>query len=704
MIKKAMILAVIFIGLVPFQMSLGQRNFMGSPMFMNVNAIKLDLKKVNGEGQFTSQYSWMLTGGNPSQTEIFYYPQDEWHSQLLYQIFNPVCPDDSGFVDNYGERKIIPTPFTSIGKNDFSWEVRRYRSPYITVDGIPQTMEYRWEVDPNLKSDMVAIWEDILPFWGIRVHVELFGFSNPNHDNYLIWKATYKFTGETKRPIENPDASDFFPDQSIRLWWPLSFSFGPSKGGEYAATNHFAYEGEDDLDSWFARKSELVTNRMRDTLKVAYYWDYKSPGIGAYPNGSNDDSGDPDRITGHIISPQIPGFTLLYVSKNSFESGNDDLSQPYSMPHGTILGDLWGRRDFGLRDTYIGNDARGRFPLDPITEGFIKPNESQKGPMRFITIGPYTLEKKTIGGEVYADSICAVYAIGVGSISWEVADSVGKKWFNGEISDSEKNDIILTGKDSLFQTLDRAYWAWNRGLDIPDPPPPPDIEVTSDADRIIVEWSYPDELYYRDPDTGEEDWYAWRVYRKRGAAYVNSPDDESSGEKWRVIYETTNKFETTYIDSNVTRGVSYYYAVTALDDGSQSTDGLFPRQKLESSRYVNRTELPAIPFKAGLATTEKVRVVPNPATIEAGALGFPGEPDRILFANLPYKCKLKIFTETGDLIAEIDHVGTDQEVWNQRNDANQYIKSGIYILAVTEAESAQSTTLPDQFVKFVLIR
>jgi hypothetical protein len=55
------------------------------------------------------------------------------------------------------------------------------------------------------------------------------GFSNPNHANYLIWKATYKFTGETKRAIETPDSSDFFPDQTMRLWWPLSFSFGPSK-------------------------------------------------------------------------------------------------------------------------------------------------------------------------------------------------------------------------------------------------------------------------------------------------------------------------------------------------------------------------------------------------------------------------------------------------------------------------------------------
>ena len=132
--------------------------------------------------------------------------------------------------------------------------------------------------------------------------------------------------------------------------------------------------------------------------------------------------------------------------------------------------------------------------------------------------------------------------------------------------------------------------------------------------------------------------------------------------------------------------------------------GLFPGQRLESSRYVNRTGIPAIPFKAGLDRSDMVRVVPNPCTVSAGALGFPGDRDRILFANLPYKCKLQIFTEDGGIIKTIEHFGTDQEVWNQRTDDNQYVTSGIYILVVTTAESLDGEKLPDQFVKFVIVR
>jgi hypothetical protein len=99
-----------------------------------------------------------------------------------------------------------------------------------------------------------------------------------------------------------------------------------------------------------------------------------------------------------LIAPQIPGFALLHSAKNSFNVSQDDPSQPYAMPHADILSDLWGRRDFGLRDTYIGDDSRGRFPLDPISEGWMAENSSQKGPMRFITIGPYELTKNSQAG------------------------------------------------------------------------------------------------------------------------------------------------------------------------------------------------------------------------------------------------------------------------------------------------------------------
>lgn len=102
--------------------------------------------------------------------------------------------------------------------------------------------------------------------------------------------------------------------------------------------------------------------------------------------------------------------------------------------------------------------------------------------------------------------------------------------------------------------------------------------------------------------------------------------------------------------------------------------------------------------------SDKVLVVPNSASTGAGIYGYPGKPSQISFVNLPYKCKLKIFTKSGDFIYAINHFGTDQEIWFQKTDNNQYVVSGIYSLAVNEAKTLDGKSLPDQFVKFILVR
>ena len=194
------------------------------------------------------------------------------------------------------------------------------------------------------------------------------------------------------------------------------------------------------------------------------------------------------------------------------------------------------------------------------------------------------------------------------------------------------------------------------------------------------------------------------MYRKQGAFYVNDPLDQKSKAKWEFVYETTNRTQTTYVDQTVQRGVNYYYAVTAVDNGTQNTSGLDVGLKLESSMDATRSQLPAASFKPGLNTSGTVRVVPNPATVAAGGLGFAGTPNKILFVNLPVKCTLRIFTETGDLVQTIHHYGTADDTWDQRTDNNQYVTSGIYILAVTDCQGLNGQSLDNQFVKFVLVR
>jgi hypothetical protein len=98
---------------------------------------------------------------------------------------------------------------------------------------------------------------------------------------------------------------------------------------------------------------------------------------------------------------------------------------------------------------------------------------------------------------------------------------------------------------------------------------------------------------------------------------------------------------------------------------------------------------------------EQVRVVPNPYDIRNRMFQFgdQNQYDRIAFYGLPPVCKMKIFTERGDLVWEKDHIrGTGDELWDSQTSSGQIITSGIYILYV-ETPEGQSV-----YRKFVVIR
>jgi len=176
--------------------------------------------------------------------------------------------------------------------------------------------------------------------------------------------------------------------------------------------------------------------------------------------------------------------------------------------------------------------------------------------------------------------------------------------------------------------------------------------------------------------------------------------------QWRLIYSTTDRNVTSFNDSSVIRGIDYYYAVTAIDNGTLNNSPINPGKPLESSRHITRSLIPAVSYKPGLSVSDQVRVVPNPATIASGKALSAGDlmNAKISFFNLPYKCTLRIFTETGNLVTSMEHLGTADHEWFQLSDYNQYVVSGIYILAVTDAEDLNGNKLDNQFVKFVIVR
>ncbi|RMD93158.1 MAG: hypothetical protein D6814_16000, partial [Calditrichaeota bacterium] len=218
------------------------------------------------------------------------------------------------------------------------------------------------------------------------------------------------------------------------------------------------------------------------------------------------------------------------------------------------------------------------------------------------------------------------------------------------------------------------------------------------------------------PDTGVLDFAGYRIYRAEGS-FLNV---------YSLIWDsgtTANPDTTVYEDRNVERGKSYFYYVTAYDDGSQNTTGLFPGQSLESSPFYNRNfQFGAVPFLGARKDLDSVYVVPNP--YHAAGFAFGGRPrdiyyiedrevkDQIAFVGLPNKAIIRIFTVHGDLVATIHHPDptnpqsipdSADEAWFQISDSYQIIKSGVYFYYV-EGWDFEGNYLGTTSGKFVIIR
>lgn len=95
---------------------------------------------------------------------------------------------------------------------------------------------------------------------------------------------------------------------------------------------------------------------------------------------------------------------------------------------------------------------------------------------------------------------------------------------------------------------------------------------------------------------------------------------------------------------------------------------------------------------------DKILVVPNPYYDKAILNNYSGEPNKIVFMNLPGKCTVTIYTVAGEHVKTLQHNnGTSEETWNQVTDFNQLVYTGVYIYHV-------QSEYGDKIGKFIIIR
>jgi hypothetical protein len=272
-----------------------------------------------------------------------------------------------------------------------------------------------------------------------------------------------------------------------------------------------------------------------------------------------------------------------------------------------------------------------------------------------------------------------------------------------------KDSWIYSGVDSLINNARAAQFAFENNYNVPQAPPAPSLEVNSQANGVKINWSFPSGI------APPGDLAGFNIYRSLNNWYegaIPSADYYTPRQyhgEWVKIHSTTDINVSEYVDTEANRGFDYYYSITAFDDGTQNGADMHQGvqvsgQVLESNFIQNVTITPATRLKPGASTLDSVIVVPNPFNIALAGTDLQYVGNKINFFNVPAECTIRIFTESGDLVKTIDHLGSGDASWGvlqeeqQATDSQQIVVSGLYIAHI-ETPGGDSV-----FRKFVIVR
>lgn len=340
----------------------------------------------------------------------------------------------------------------------------------------------------------------------------------------------------------------------------------------------------------------------------------------------------------------------------------------------------------------------------------------------------FVLAKKKDDGNPNADNTTAQKEILVSNAEWAQTAYNGEDVnFNGLLDADEDKD----GDGEITRFI------------LPSPPETPRTRVVPGENQIEIYWSDNSERSV-DPITQKLDFEGYRVYLSRlGFDVTGTPDlardfilvgqyDLAGND---LFYETgfesirldepvyfegdTTTYRYKYVIENVQNGWQNAVAVTAFDQGNPESN----LESLESSFLANDFRAFAgTPANDDMEANEPF-VYPNPYYAGAsweGQSNFQEESRKLVFANLPERCIIRIYTSAGDFIDQIEHDanydGSDirwyqtfgsenpeenvfsggEHAWDLLSSEFQIIARGLYMFSVEDLDTGESYT--GQFV------
>ncbi len=572
--------------------------------------------------------------------------------------------------------------------------ISRFDPPTVFVDGLFQFGEAFSEVDevdPTIPADRM-LYNRVNTHMGITVERSIMQFSQDFHDNYHMMEYVFTNTGNV-----NADPAIELPNQTLEgVYFYFINRYSVGRQTRYLIGNATGWGINNMIDArGDGVRADPADQWNSQDMRAMFSWHGKYPPFTAWDNlgapifTAQGSSGfiEPEDTVGRLGAPQFVGWLTIHADRSATDPTNDP-DQPSTMYHmgsdepETSANDPYNVLRMEREYNYM---RRGRAnprhayivePLGNFTNPTGDPSLGTPGGFSVATgYGPYTLGP--------GESVRIVVAEGAAGLSRERSIEVGRAYKTGQISNVEKNEWVMSSRDSLFQTFRRAIQNYESDFNIPQPPlPPKSVDVNSGGDRIVLQWDV-----YDEPDPSRRGFEIWRATGRFDSTYY-------------LIHEAGPN-DREYQDTTPIRGQQYfYYIITVGDptfnDGTAST----PSGSLKSSRYYTQTYDPAFLRRPAGETADEIRIVPNPYSLGAAEKVRWDIQDRIGFLNIPGECTIRIYTELGELVRTLEHTdGSGDEFWDLTTTSRQVVVSGIYIAVIDNNQTGERT-----MKKFVIIR
>lgn len=567
--------------------------------------------------------------------------------------------------------------------------VSKFPPPEVYVDGVLSASKdvQNDRVDPNLEADR-EIRIEVNTLIGVTVKRTIKQFSQQYHDNYHVLEYTFINTGnidsDPEIELQGQDIEGFIPYFLNRM--------APIKATRYTIGNASGWGintmNDQRGDGWRPEEPE----NFRASFAWHGYWpnsdvDYDNVGAPIFVPNTTGGFLAPDDTTGRLGAYHFVG-TVTLQAPGSVDNPVDDPNQPFTMAYEHNDDPLYFNNDpfdANKMEQEYQMMSRGRvvprhaYVVEPAGyDGFIDPSGDPSlgeggGQAYTYGYGPYDL--------AFGDSVTIVIAEASSGISRELAATTGAAFKNGEITAIQKNEVVFQGRDSLFQTFERAIENYKSGYAIPDAPDPPSLfQLFSAGDGIRLEWEF---------DGDESNLEGFQIYRTTGAVdndyellYVADATERriSDGDADRVTNPGAFLLETPI------RGRDYYYYIVSVGGVNSDNTGETPTgERLISNRYYSQSYDPVRLLGPPGELLSEIRVVPNPYSPRAASelsldIDRAIEFGRIDFVGLPRIATIEIYTEIGERVKTIEHDnGSGATSWNLQTDSRQDVVSGVYI-------------------------